>query len=79
MTHERIRTDQANAAKRILSILTDWMRHNPECSCTTKIGASGRFQVILTTPENTESFFGQSIQDAYAQAAQTIDFNGGTL
>jgi len=76
---ERARIAHAKAAMRIFSILTIWLKVHPECSYTTQISASGTCQLVMKTPTETKLFFGTSVQDAYAQAAQTIDFNGGTL
>ena len=76
---ERARVSQAEAAGRIFSILTDWMQKHPGCSYNTRISATGKFQVIMETPNGTHLFFGESVQDAYAQAAQAINFNEGTL
>lgn len=67
------------AAGRILDIFTRWLREHPGCSYTTRISASGKFQVVVKTPIETTLHFGESVQDAYAQAAQTISFNGETL
>lgn len=69
----------AKAAARTLDILTNCLRSHPGCSFETKMSPSGTFQVVVRTPSNTQVFFGGDIQDAYAQAAQTIDFNGGTI
>ncbi len=76
---EQIQIAQDKAASRILTILTNWMRANPGCSFDSRISASGKFQIVVKTPKSTELFFGESVQDAYAQAAQTINFNGGEL
>lgn len=76
---EQIQISQSKAAARILEILTTWMRANPGCSFDTRKSESGKFQIVVKTPKSTELFFGESVQDAYAQAAQTINFNGGTL
>ncbi len=76
-TAERIRIGQAEAATRIFNILTHWMLKNPGCSFTSKISASGKFQVVVKTPQETRLFFGETVQDAYAQAAQTLSFDEG--
>lgn len=75
----RVRGD---AAARILDIFTLWMSKHPECSFVTEKGLSGKFSIIVRAPgePHTRAFFqGDCIQDAYAQAAQTISFNGGLL
>jgi hypothetical protein len=69
----------SKAASRLLEILTTWMKANPGCSFDTRKSNSGKFQIVVKTPKSTELFFGESVQDAYAQAAQTIEFNGGEL
>ena len=78
---EQIQIAQDKAASRILEILTNWMRKNPRCSFDTRKSESGKFQIVVKTPESPVSqlFFGESVQDAFAQAAQTINFNGGEL
>lgn len=75
---DQIQIAQDKAASRILEILTAWMRKNPGCSFDTRKSVSGKFQIVVKTLKSTELFFGESLQDAYAQAAQTIEFNGGT-
>lgn len=76
---ERARIMQADAAARIFDIFTRWMKAHPGRSYETRISASGKFQVVVKTKGGTQLFFGGDVQDAYAQAAQAIDFNGGTL
>lgn len=75
----RAKQAEAAAAARIFDIFTRWLRADPERSYDTRISASGKFQLIVRAGNDTKLFFGGSVQDAYAQAAQTIDFNGGTL
>jgi hypothetical protein len=72
---ERIQTSLDAAATRTLSILTKWMRENLACSYDTRKSASGKFQIIMTTSRGVQLFFGDDLQDAYAQAAQTVSFN----
>lgn len=72
---ERIRRGEGEAAQRIFEILTAWMNKHPECSFVTEKGLSGKFGIVVRTPGATQAFFqGESIQDAYAQAAQAISF-----
>jgi hypothetical protein len=81
-TAERIRIGQAKAASRVFAILTKWMHASPGRSYDTRVSDSGKFQIVVKTPDacqRTRLFFGDDIQDAYAQAAQTICFDGGTL
>lgn len=60
------------AAGRMLGIFTEWMRKNPGASYDTRMSVSGKFQIILRTPEGTKVSFGGDVQDAYGQAAQAI-------
>lgn len=71
---------EAEAALRIFNILTTWMRAAPGRIYTTGFNSSGKFEIVVKEADKTRAYFqGGSIQDAYAQAAQTINFNGGTL
>lgn len=72
---ERARVAQAEAAARIFAILTKWMSASPGRSYSTRISPTGKFQIVVKTPKGTELFFGGDIQDAYAQAAQTLSFD----
>jgi hypothetical protein len=72
---ERVRLAQLEAASRIFDILTKWMRLKPGRSYLTRISDSGKFQIVVKTPKGTQLFFGDDLQDAYAQAAQTVSFN----
>jgi len=73
---EKRRLAEAEAAARIFDIFTKWMRANKHRTYTVRISHAGRFQVsVESAPALTEVFFGESAQDAQAQAAQTIDFN----
>jgi hypothetical protein len=72
---DQIQANLDAAAARILNILTKWMRAHPECSYDTRKSPSGKFQIVLKTPRGVELFFGDDLHDAYAQMAQTIDFN----
>jgi hypothetical protein len=76
---EMIRRSNEEAASRVCSILTEWMRKNGDCSYTTRISLTGKFQISVKTPGMTHTFFGETVQDAYAQFAQAVAFNGGTL
>jgi hypothetical protein len=72
---EQIRTAQAAAATRIFDIFTRRMLDRPGCSIDTRMSATGTFQVVVKTPSGTKLHFGESLQDAYAQAAQTLSFD----
>ena len=65
-----------DAAERTLSTLTAWLFKNPECTYITKFDPLAKlpFQLHITTPTKTHTFRGRHMQDAYAQAAQTIMF-----
>jgi hypothetical protein len=69
------------AAVRALDILTYWLRQHPVHSYKTTIDADGKFEITVLGPsgESTAFFRGSSMQNAYAQAAQTIALEGGSL
>jgi hypothetical protein len=73
-THQ-LKLDHDAAAARILDIFTTWMLKNPGCSYHTRVSGSGKFQIVVNTLNSTRLFFGETVQDAYAQAAQTICFD----
>jgi len=76
----RIRAERAEAAERILVILTGWLDGHPERHCITGFDPDGKFYIIMRESGTTRAFFqGVSVQDAYGQAAQTIGINGGEL
>lgn len=75
---EHAKRGQEEAAWRTLDILTQWLREHPRCSCVTTVYC-GKFKLTMLTETKKIVFQGESIQDVYAQAAQTISFNGGTL
>lgn len=86
VTRANARVGQAEAAQRIFDIFTRWMLEHPECFYETQIGSSGKFEITVLAPPNpgalgeVKAFFtGETIQDCYAQAAQTIEFGGGHL
>jgi len=70
---ERTRIRHADAAARIFDIFTEWMRANPE-GAYVRLSASSKFQTAIRTPEGTRVFFGETAQDAAAQAAQTLSY-----
>lgn len=77
---DQIETELAKGAKRILGIFTEWLKAHPERHFVTGVDQSGRFEIILRSSGQTCGYFrGESVQDAYGQAAQTISFNGGSL
>ena len=76
---EAIFRAQGAAAARIFGIFTEWMVGRPERHCISGFDRSGKFEVVMRTGGETRAYFqGVTIQDAYAQAAQTITFQGLT-
>jgi hypothetical protein len=84
------RTEIGKSAVRIFEILDRWLRERPAGvrSLETAVNASGRTEITLSelvkrdddTVNEVRGFFqGESVRDAYAQGAQTIEFNGGDL
>jgi len=79
------RDDQSEAAQRIFDIFTRWMLANPRCYYTTGINwSTGKFEMEVFRDrflygKSFAHFQGETIQDCYAQAAQTIEFKGGNL
>lgn len=69
---ERIDRAMAKGAANALSTFTNWMRNNPGCSYDTRMSASGKFQVVLRTPEGPKVSFGGDVQDAYGQATTVL-------
>lgn len=69
------------ASKRIFDIFTTWLQMQPDRSYVTRIDEkSGNFEVLTVSPNGLQAFFqGTDVQDAYAQMAQVISFNGGEL
>ena len=80
---------EGEAALRIFDILTVWLRKHPKMRCVTCFTPEGKFEFmaldtvdgVMPYPRTqTFAFFqGESVQDAYAQAAQTIEMNEGAL
>jgi hypothetical protein len=62
------------AAGRALNIFTKWMLAHPECSYDTRKSVSGKFQVVVKTPNGVQLFFGDDVQDAYGQTTMTLDY-----
>ncbi len=69
---EAIRVSQTEAAARIFDVFTRWMEGHPERSYSVRVSSSGKFQVAMKDSGSTQLFFGESAQDACAQAAQTL-------
>lgn len=77
---QSVRNEEAEAALRILNIFTQWMIEHPDHGFSTVRESSGKFSVsVMATPKLKAYFQGGSVQDAYAQMAQTIVFNEGSL
>lgn len=71
---------QGAAAARIFEIFTTWLNAHRDCRFVTSTSPSGAFEIIMRSDKQTFGYFcGGSIQDAYAQAAQTVSFNEGEL
>ena len=67
------------AAARIFDIFTKWLTGDPKRAYVTRTNGS-KFEVATVTPDGLRDLFrGESVQDAYGQAAQTIELNGGEL
>ncbi len=76
---DKIAAESAQAAFRIFMILDRWMREHAESFYLTR-ATTGGIEIALMTPEaGAQFFYGESLQVAYAQAAQVIEFNGGAL
>ncbi len=71
---------QGEAARRIFSILTVWLAEHPkDRALITNSSPSGKFYASLTDSNTTCGFFtGVSVQDALAQAAQTVSLEEKT-
>lgn len=75
-------SSQNAAAFRLLDILTRWVQEGSgDRFYVTRIDPqSQKIEIVAMSPRGVEAFFrGECAQDAYAQMAQTIEFNGGTL
>lgn len=68
---EETRSIDQGASDRIFAIFTRWLSDHPEASYRTGM-RDGRFELTMLVQGGTHIFRGQSVQDAYAQAAQTI-------
>lgn len=75
---DQINLENAAAAVRTFDTLTQWMKRDGG-SYDTRMSPSGTVQMVMKAPTATKIFFGETVQDAYAQAAQAISFNDGTL
>lgn len=79
MTAEEIQRNQEAAAWRALDILTQWQRENPWSFYKTEYVGKGKFKLTIQNNITEVAFYGETIQDAYAQAASTISLNSGIL
>jgi hypothetical protein len=72
---------KTEAAKRIFDVFTTWMQMQPDRAYVTRLNeTSGKFEVTTLSPNGVQAFFqGSDTQDACAQMAQVLLFNGGTL
>jgi hypothetical protein len=74
---EQMESTRGAAAQRIFGIFTDWLYGRPGRHFITRFDSSGRFEIVMREDGAVKAFFlGESVQDAYAQAAQTISFEG---
>lgn len=70
---------QNAAAKRIFDIFSTWLQMQPDRSFVTRLD-KGRFEVLTVSPNGLQAYFqGGDVQDAFAQMAQVIFFEGGAL
>jgi len=77
---DEIERKRGEAASRILGIFSNWLTGHPERHFVTGVDRSGKFEIIVRTAGQTDGYFrGETVQDAYAQAAQTISFSDGEL
>lgn len=65
---------EAEAAKKIFDIIGNWLAVDPTRSYFTRTTDSGKLEITLNTTEHqhTERFYGETLQDVHAQAAQTV-------
>lgn len=64
------------AAARIFDIFTRWMKTDPSRVYLTRTDDGSKFELLTMSPKGLHELFrGESIQDAYAQAAQAIHLN----
>src|SRR5574337_742638 len=75
-----LRGAQNEAARKIFDIFSTWLQMQPDRVYVTRLNeASGKFEVTTISPNGVQAFFqGCDVQDAYAQMAQVLLFNGGS-
>jgi len=74
---EQMESTRGSAAQRIFDIFTGWLQGHPERHFITRFDSSGKFEIVMRETGEVKAFFqGGTVQDAYAQAAQTISFEG---
>lgn len=64
------------AAQRILDTFTRWMVNHPGAAYFVRTTAAGRFELVMNSTTKERTFRGDTIQDAYAQAAQVLQLEG---
>lgn len=81
-THISVLPKHCGAAARIMEIFTDWLKKNPESNYVTDINpTSKKFEITLIDEDGVaKAFFrGESVQDAYAQAAHVVQSCGDEI
>jgi len=77
---QRIQIEQGEAARRTFEILTAWALDNPDYALALDVSPeTGKLQIEFIRRPNAvprARFQGETFQDACAQAAQTIQFDG---
>lgn len=76
-----LRGAQNEAARKIFDIFSTWLQMQPDRVYVTRLNEdSGKFEVTTISPNGVQAFFqGGDVQDAYAQMAQVLLFNGGAI
>ena len=63
----------ADSAQRIFDVLTNWMLAGTRRSFTGEVNHSGKFEIVLRDAGTLRGYFqGGAVQDALAQATQTL-------
>lgn len=73
---DEIARKHGEAAARIFNIFTGWLQTHPTYCVVIDTSTTGKFGVVLRSGMTPLAFFqGEGVQDACAQAAQTIEMN----
>lgn len=74
------RVSRDEAARRIFDIFSTWLQMQPDRAYVTRLNEEGKIEVTTLSPNGVQAFFkGGDVQDAYAQMAQVLLFNGGAI